>query len=124
MKEAVRRLARYLYIGILVSGVTGCAGISKPVGDMASDLYTIKQQFAGGTYRESLQGCLAIMAIRPACTALDQALYYAALNSLSIDPGRGGRIEAATLFPAPDKRLRRQPVSAGSRDMAGDTDIS
>jgi len=65
---------------------------------MASDLYTIKQQFAGGTYRESLQGCLAIMAIRPACTALDQALYYAALNSLSIDPGHGGRIEAATYF--------------------------
>ncbi len=72
---------------------------------MASDLYTIKQQFAGGEYRESLQGCLAIMTISPACTALDQALYYAALNSLRIDPDHSGRTEAAQLSQASDKGL-------------------
>ncbi len=94
MRKAVRRLAQYLCIGVLVSGLIGCAGISKPGGDMASDLYAIKQLFAGGKYRESMQGCLAIMASRPACAALDEALYYAALNSMRIDPGHGGRIEA------------------------------
>jgi len=95
VKAAVRRLTRYLCIGVLITGLIGCAGMSKPGPDMASDLYTIKQQFAGGKYRESLQGCLAIMASSPGCTALDQALYYAALNSLRIDPGHGGRSEAA-----------------------------
>lgn len=94
MKQAVRRLCPYLCIGVLVSGLMGCAGISKPGQDMASDLYTIKQQFAGGSYSESLQGCLAILASGPACQVLDQALYYAALNSLRVDAGHGGRSEA------------------------------
>ena len=93
MKEAVRRLAQYLCIGVLVSGLSslGAQASRKPGENMAADLCAIKQQFAGGKYRESLQGCRAIMDSRPGCAALDEALYYAALNSLRMDPGQSGR---------------------------------
>lgn len=84
----------------LISGLSGlgCAGIPQREQKMAGELFAVKQQFAGGQYRQSLQGCRTIMDSRPGCPPLDEALYYAALNSLRMDPGEIGRLQAGQYF--------------------------
>jgi hypothetical protein len=100
VKEAVRRLVKQVCICGLISGLSGlgCAGIPQREQNMAGELCAVKQQFAGGQYRQSLQGCRTIMDSRPGCPPLDEALYYAALNSLRMDPGEIGRLQAGPYF--------------------------
>ena len=100
MKEAVRRLVKHVCICALVSGLSGlgCAGIQQREQKMSGELCAVKQQFAAGQYRQSLQGCRTIMDSRPGCPPLDEALYYAALNSLRMDPGEIGRLQAGQYF--------------------------
>jgi len=100
VKEAVRRLVKHVCICALVSGLSGlgCAGIQQREQKMSGALCAVKQQFAGGQYRQSLQGCRTIMDSRPGCPPLDEALYYAALNSLRMDPGEIGRLQAGQYF--------------------------
>jgi hypothetical protein len=100
VKKAVRRLAQYLCIGVFVSGLSGlgCAVIPQREQKMAGELGSVKQQFAAGQYRQSLQGCESIIDSRPGCPSLDEALYYAALNCLRMDPGETGKLEAGQHF--------------------------
>jgi len=98
--EAVRRLVKYLCICALISGLSGpgCAGLPQRDEKTPADVCAVKQQFARGQYRQSLQGCRAIMDSKPGCQSLDEALYYAALNSLRMEPGESGRLQAAQYF--------------------------
>jgi len=116
VKEAVRRLIKYLCIGVVVSGLSGlgCAGLPQRGEKPAADLYTVKQQFAGGQYGQSLQGCRLIIDSRPGCATLDEALYYAALNSLRLEPGERGRLLAAQYF----KRLAAECPASPLRPEA------
>ncbi len=100
MRKAVRRLGKYICIGALVSGLSGlgCAGRVQHGEKTAADLGAVKQQFASGQYGQSLQGCRVIIDSRPGCPSLDEALYFAALNSLRIEPGQSGRLQAGQYF--------------------------
>ncbi len=117
MRKAVRRLGKYLCIGVLVSGLLdlGCAGLPQPAEKTTADLCAIKQQFAGGQYGQSLQGCRTIIDSRPGCAALDEALYFAALNSLRMDTGQSGRLQAAQYF----RRLAAECPKSPLRPEAG-----
>ena len=98
MSTAGRRIACFFFIGALATGLVNCAGMAKPGEEISAALYTAQQQFAGGRYRESLDSCRAIINSLPACPGLDQALYFAALNSLQLHKGQAGRAEAAGYF--------------------------
>ena len=117
MRKAVRRLGIYICIGIFISGLSGlgCAGVPQPGEKQAADLCVIKQQFASGQYGQSLQGCRSIIDSRPGCAALDEALYFAALNSLRMDTGQSGRLHAAQYF----KRLIAECPKSPLRPEAG-----
>jgi hypothetical protein len=100
VKEAVRCLAQYLCIGVFVSGLSGlgCAGIPQREQKMPGELCAVQQQFAAGQYRQSLQGCQSIIASRPGCPPLDEALYYAALNCLRMNSDESGKLQAVQHF--------------------------
>jgi hypothetical protein len=86
------------FIGFFLTGITGCAGISGPGRENSAALFTARQQFASGRYRESLDSCRTIIDARPGSENFDQALYCAALSSMQLHPGQAGRAEAAGYF--------------------------
>jgi len=123
---AVRRIANFFFIGALATGLMNCAAVSKPGEDLPAALYTAKQQFAGGRYRESLAGCRVIIDGRPGCTFFDQALYYAALNSMKLNQDQAGRVAAARYFrqlivacPASPYRPEAEMWLAALTDLSG-----
>jgi hypothetical protein len=95
VKNTSGRLAACLCLAWLSVGLNGCAGNLKPGGSLTADIRAAKQHFADGRYRESLEGCCAVIASSPDCAILDEALYCAAISSLRAEPGEGGQQSAA-----------------------------
>ena len=112
MRKAVRRFGKYICIGVLVSGLSGlgCAGRVQHGEKTAAELCAIKQQFESGQYGQSLQGCRQIIDSRPGCPSLDEALYFAALNSLRMEPGQSGRLQAGRYFKRLDAECPKSPL--------------
>lgn len=87
--------------GLLAWGIMGCAARIRPAQAVPPDMSEIKRQFARGEYAQSLQGCRDILARGTECPLRDEALYYAALDSLALDSqAEGGRAVAAQYFRA------------------------